>query len=83
MPRCFLAAKLKYPYIKWKEGQEEGETGGNRTGDLDTVAGWRLGGGGPMVVRMEEKEEEKEEVWWRGGGVRAQGSSYQSTACYS
>ena len=62
MPRCFLAAKLKYPYIKWKEGQEEGETGGTRT--EDSLAGW------PVVVRVEEKEE----VWWKGGGVRAEGS---------
>ena len=25
MPRCFLAAKLKYPYIQWKEEQEGSE----------------------------------------------------------
>jgi hypothetical protein len=84
MPRCFLAAKLKYPYIKWKEGQEEG--GGNRTGDDGPMAEWRLGGsGGPLVVHRQKQEEEGEEeleegevegeekemIWWKG--VRTEG----------
>jgi hypothetical protein len=81
MPRCFLAAKLKYPYIKWKEGQEEGG-GGNRTGDDGPVAEWRLGGPGcPLVVHRQKQEEEGEEeleveekemIWWKG--VRNEGS---------
>ena len=25
MPRCFLAAKLKYPYVLWKEGKQDEE----------------------------------------------------------
>jgi hypothetical protein len=83
MPRCFLAAKLKYPYIKWKEGQEEG--GGNRTGDEGPVAEWRLGGPGcPLVVHRQKQEEEgegedleegeveeKEMLCWKG--VRTEG----------
>ncbi len=83
MPRCFLAAKLKYPYIKWKEGQEEG--GGNRTGDKGPVAEWRLGGPGcPLVMHTQKQEEEGEEeleeeleveekemIWWKG--VRTEG----------
>jgi hypothetical protein len=61
MPRCFLAAKLKYPYIKWKEGQEEG--GGNRTGDEGPEAEWRLGGPGcPLVVHRQKQEGEGEEL---------------------
>jgi hypothetical protein len=85
MPRCFLAAKLKYPYIKWKEGQEEG--GGNRTGAEGPVAEWRIGGPGcPLVVQRQKQEEEeeveeealeveeveeKEMIWWKG--VRTEG----------
>ncbi len=64
MPRCFLAAKLKYPYIKWKEGQEEVTTA-SRTRTVDqqdtttSLAAWRLGGpAGSLVVKRKEENED-------------------------
>ena len=66
MPRCFLAAKLKYPYIKWKEGQQEegGATGGNRTGKQNPPGLWRLADQTPLdrlTNKQERTEEEREE----------------------
>jgi len=85
MPRCFLAAKLKYPYIKWKEGQEDG--GGDRTNEDAPMAAWQLGlQGCPLALRRQEEQEEKEEeegkeeeeeqemMWWKGDGIRTEGS---------
>jgi hypothetical protein len=42
MPRCFLAAKLKYPYVKWKEGQEEGSADAPRGDSVAAPILWRL-----------------------------------------
>ena len=66
MPRCFLAAKLKYPYIKWKEGQQEegGATGGNRTGEQNPPDLWRLSDQRPLdrlTNKQEKTEEERDE----------------------
>lgn len=63
MPRCFLAAKLKYPYVQWKE-----EQGADRREQEDTMA--QMEGEQSMsILEMERKtlkvhfdmiEEEKE-----------------------
>jgi hypothetical protein len=72
MPRCFLAAKLKYPYVKWKEGQEvEGSADAPRGGDSVAPILWRLDVPASLdriqehnvdvVGREEEVEDEEEE----------------------